>query len=228
MRYYLYISDTKVDMLLSQIPSATKHKIATEFKLDLKLITASRRRETEYERHRTERLEAVLVFLDEFGDVGSVDEPDEYFRGQMRMRWGPFTTSFGVRPDNRLIYFGGVTDKTIIGLGGSSRHVIGNIGDSHADSASATPYIVHSIMSGLASEDDIMRDDLDKLGADFGHHFGEAPDMTYNAIYLATARLAGSVEHVEYVAKTLYFGRPRDGSDRNAVLGTPLYVARVR
>jgi hypothetical protein len=36
MRYYIYISDAKVDMLLSQIPHEQRNKIATELKLDFK------------------------------------------------------------------------------------------------------------------------------------------------------------------------------------------------
>jgi hypothetical protein len=40
VKYYLYISDSKVDMLLSQIPHETKKTIAAEFKIDLKLFSA--------------------------------------------------------------------------------------------------------------------------------------------------------------------------------------------
>ena len=38
MKYYIYISDAKVNMLLAQIPHNIKKKVATEFKIDLKVI----------------------------------------------------------------------------------------------------------------------------------------------------------------------------------------------
>lgn len=42
-RHFMYVSDTKVDMLLAQIPQSQKQKIAIELKLDLKLLRADPR-----------------------------------------------------------------------------------------------------------------------------------------------------------------------------------------
>ncbi|MBA7613240.1 hypothetical protein ES703_20485 [subsurface metagenome] len=36
---YIYISDTKIDMLLPQISYKTKKKIANELKIDFKILT---------------------------------------------------------------------------------------------------------------------------------------------------------------------------------------------
>lgn len=37
MKYYIYISDSKVDMLLAQIPHDFKRRVALQFKVDLKV-----------------------------------------------------------------------------------------------------------------------------------------------------------------------------------------------
>ena len=41
MRYYVYVSDSKVDMLYSQMPRGIRDRIAAELKIDLKVISAS-------------------------------------------------------------------------------------------------------------------------------------------------------------------------------------------
>ena len=40
MKYYLYISDTKVDMLYPQIPKPILKRIASSLSIDLKLLGA--------------------------------------------------------------------------------------------------------------------------------------------------------------------------------------------
>jgi hypothetical protein len=47
MKYYIYISDAKVDIVLPQVPHATGKKVATEFGIDLKVLKATRTTEEE-------------------------------------------------------------------------------------------------------------------------------------------------------------------------------------
>ena len=46
MRYYLYISDTKLDMLRAQIPVNKLKAIAVGLKIDLKLLSVSLERKS--------------------------------------------------------------------------------------------------------------------------------------------------------------------------------------
>ncbi len=87
MKYYIYISDTKVDMLFPQVPHDIKKTVATKFGLDIKLFSASRKTETESEENRITRLEAVLEFIREYGNLGSTDDPDDYFEDVLPMRF---------------------------------------------------------------------------------------------------------------------------------------------
>ena len=93
MKYYLYVSDAKVDMLIAQIPHDTRQRIANEFKIDLKIVSASRKTDRTAGDNRFARLETVVGYIREYGNVGSVDEPDEYIEGSLRMQralspWG--------------------------------------------------------------------------------------------------------------------------------------------
>lgn len=119
-RYYLYISDTKVDMLLSQIDRRFARKHAAEWGVGLKVFSAKRTVETR-EPDQVARLERVMRHLDDFGDVGSVDEPGQFFRGTLGMQWGTAPTENG----SQVVYFGGRSERMTIGLGGSTVHVLG-------------------------------------------------------------------------------------------------------
>jgi hypothetical protein len=122
MKYYIYISDAKVDMLFPQVPHDIKKKVALEFKMDLKLLSASRRTETESENNRIAGLETVADFIREYGNIGTVDKHNEYIGGFLQMRWDPFR--YGVE-EMSVIYFGGETEWTFVGLGCSIHHVTG-------------------------------------------------------------------------------------------------------
>ncbi len=78
-RYYLYISDSKVDMLLSQIDPALIRKSMSELSLNLKIFSAKRGVESPAGADRVGRLERVVRHLEDYGGLGSVDEPGQFF-----------------------------------------------------------------------------------------------------------------------------------------------------
>ena len=47
MKYYIYISDAKVDMLLPQVPHDVQKKVSTDFGFDMKILKATRKTEAE-------------------------------------------------------------------------------------------------------------------------------------------------------------------------------------
>ena len=77
MKYYLYVSDSKVDMFIPQMADDRKKKIAIDFKIDLKLLSASWKSEKEAVNERIQRLEAVSSFIRNWGNIGTTDNPDE-------------------------------------------------------------------------------------------------------------------------------------------------------
>src|SRR5919202_560301 len=88
-KYYLYVSDAKVDMMLSQIDPSFRRKRTVEWSLNFKLFGARRGTESEIGDNRFARLETVVQYLERFGDLGTVDQPGQFFRGLLPMRWGP-------------------------------------------------------------------------------------------------------------------------------------------
>jgi uncharacterized protein DUF7019 len=205
-QYYLYVSDSKVDMLLPQIDPGRVGRHTTEVVVTLKIFSAKRSVESSAEVTRFARLERVVRHLQDFGDLGPIDAPGQFFGGIMPVRWGSFHGT-------SLVYFGGETERTVVGLGGSGRHVLGTSGnpDDHAMARSVMP----SLLDGLAVEPEIG----DLLGVGTG-----ADEDVLRAVELANAGLRGPDQNVEFVAKRLLHGRL---GTKEVVLGTPLYVALV-
>jgi hypothetical protein len=121
VRHYAYVSDTKVEMLYAQIPEKQRARIITELKLDLKAVAVSVK-DSPTEETRYSKLKVVDQYLRDHEEVGSIDNPRAYFAGTAMMKWCPFG-----RED--IVYFGGATEQTVFGLGGSMKQVIGSGGD---------------------------------------------------------------------------------------------------
>ena len=226
MKFYIYISDSKIDMLLAQIPREQKRKIATEFKFDLKVLSASRKSEVESEDNRFVRLETVIAFIREYGNVGSVDDPNEYVQDELSMRWGPYDAI-----DSPLVYFAGETEKTVVGLAGSKKHLIGNsMGESFICSYSYAPNILYYLRKELGLSLKWREKRVAKQLERFGEYQNKS-DAYLSTIYSASRGASGPEQNLEFVAKRLLYGNSSrawgEDSNRTVLLATPLYVAMV-
>lgn len=221
--YYLYISDSKVDLLWDQIEPGTAGRRATEWSAALPGVGLRRSVENAGP-VRTARLERVLRYLDKYGDMGTVDDPGQFFRGMLPMQWGPVTTSSG----RGLVYFGGRTDRVIVGLGGSSRHVIGAAAAADEERQLAGSQLPR-LLDGLAPEQTrpkaaVADDPLEQLD--------HQDRLALELVHQANAQLRGPAQNLEFVAKRLLVGPSpypdRDGrDDMTVLLGSPLYVAQI-
>src|SRR5258708_2610617 len=117
MNYETDICGAKVGMVFHQVHHDIQKKVATEFGIDLKFLSAKRKAELEPEENRITRLEVVAEFIRNSGKVGSVDEPNEYIADTLQMRAARIEEFF---------YLAGRTEKTFFGMGGSLQHVIGS------------------------------------------------------------------------------------------------------
>ena len=212
LKCYLYISDAKVDMLLPQISDGRKGKIATEFGLDLTILHAKRTTEYAANDERIARLETVVSFIRSFGNLGTINKPDQYIEDSAPMcsaQIGP--------PDAGIAYYTGTVDNTTIALGGSTHHVIGAGLKNHDELfGSATPGILSALKNELADAEDIS-DDSKRMGIS-GVRFVAS---MLNDGYCPT-------ENLRFMAKRLLW-KPKGKQpweDEQLILATPLYVTK--
>ncbi len=222
LKYYLYISNSKLEMMYQQVASSGKDKKSVEWGVDLKAVKFMRKSKAEDEPDTDDKLKIVLRELDDAELVGTIEEPKEYVKGTLPMKWGLLRDWGRPTEEPPLVYFGGRTEATVFGFGGSSRHVIGNVGASATGSRSVTPYLVAHLLDGLGMS-------LQGWRAD-GRHNDDDDHDTYSAIALATDHLKGPEQNLEFYAKTLLRGEFSDPYCRGegmtrVLLGSPLYVA---
>ncbi len=220
-------------MLLPQIPHQAKQKIATEFRVDIKIFGVTRTNETTTEEDRIGRLQAIVKYITENEVIGTPDQPAEYFAGTMLMRWGPFDLQGYVDDrdeDSPIVYFAGSTEQTLVGLGGSAKHVIGNTGASNPREwgGSAGPVLLQLLMNDAEMQADDLRShylvpyeriDTDRLGS--LHKLGRRMADTFK-------RMQGPEQRLEFLAKRIVAGERgwvRKEGKPFLTLGTPLYVA---
>lgn len=132
MKYYLYISEKKINMLFSQLPKSFTRKITDEIKFRASIFRASvearigEKTNPQFSNFTEllSRLKSIERFLHDEDLIGDVDQPKSYIEGIHHMHWG-------VKNVNGLefVFFGGGTLKSLFGFGGSCRHLVSNMQD---------------------------------------------------------------------------------------------------
>jgi hypothetical protein len=121
LRYYLYISDTKLDMLFEQVDQPTRRRISKEIRVDLKLASFTFREPEDSMPSRLAKLRIVEQYIGTYHNVGNVAEPgSQFFRGQLDMQWGRIG-------DEKGVWFQSIDFDTgqFVALGGSRYHILG-------------------------------------------------------------------------------------------------------
>jgi hypothetical protein len=214
MRYYLYISDVKVNMLWAQVTARLRRRLAHELGIKLETV-AKGPLDGPAGTMRYERLDVVVAYINRYERVGTVDEPARFFRGNMRMRWTPDLSHevLELAGFPNMVYFGGTTGDTVLGLGGSQGHVIGGAGgspqssDAYLSSTTLTYFLRTMFHEGEIPEDTSVP---------------EQRDRSLEAIVDITGALGGPWQTMEFLALRVAEGRVKGG---HVLLGTPLYVA---
>lgn len=123
VKYYVYVSDAKVDMVYPQIPPTVLGRISAELKIDLGYLSASVQPK-DREVTRYSKLKVVANYIEGHSDVGTVHEPREYFKGTLDAR--SLAYSYMAFFGGRLSASSSAAEETIVGLCGNVRHLIGS------------------------------------------------------------------------------------------------------
>lgn len=218
LKYYLYISDAKVDMLYPQIPQPLLKRIAAELQINLNVLGTGVGATLKTDQEATTRyskLSVIVRYLEHNMVVGTLDAPGSYFKATLPMSWGPLHSYVSL--PGQVVYFGGATERVVIGLGGSMKHLIGK----QVSPESEVPW-GSGLPDLLAALEMIPTGDMAGEPRDSGLALWEAASTTL--------RMQGPKQTVEFLAKTLLEGQVENvpGLGQlpvHVVLGTPIYVA---
>jgi hypothetical protein len=219
LKYYVYVSKTKVDMLFAQIPRSFLSGLSAELKFNLGVLSTTLKQDADQET-TIAKLTATVRYLEQNESIGTIDQPDAYFRGQLSMVRDSYLASDA---KDHLVFFGGETDKTIVGLGGFSGNIIGAFRPEYSGGMSDIPSMFGHLVGRMA------RPTLDTYEET---EIEDPEEMLARTIEFAASQLWGPEEEVEFFARRLAFhssGTHRaHREDMNILLGTPLYVALAK
>jgi hypothetical protein len=233
LRYYLYISDAKLDMLFDQIPQGALKRISTEVKVDLKVASDTLHQADNPGLTRAAKLKIVEQYIDSHHHVGTIQEPgNEYFRDQMDIQWGWL--------QDRAVWFQGndFEHGQCVALGGSRRHVLGEQPNRDLEYPfEATSLLISVIKVIQEAAAGIKHQDPGKELPDWAEiiyedgllGFTGVPKqrLEFLAIPLAEAQIRVPKERLDTMGTPLAEAKLQH-PDVHVVLGTPLYVAVAR
>jgi hypothetical protein len=202
LRYFVYISDLKVQMLLDQISEPVRRSIAAELKLDFKLVSLTLSSPavdtTTRQRSRIEKLAVVEQHIRRYEQVGDLTARHGWLAGEADLDWKPLE-------DGETVLFTGHAKELLIGLGGSVSHLIGRP-TSEMQVGSHPPTIRAAVLDGSAAG-----------SADFGRNLQAAARALYSL-----------PQPVRFLARAISRQPLPDGSAQDEyLLATPLFVEAV-
>src|SRR5438093_5085324 len=133
MKYYVYISESKIEMLYSQIGASKDRKKEAVLGFDLKILKGHLKESRQLPDNKFAQLEKVVHELRSSGQVGEITDKKPYIKGGLPMTWASFADS-----ESPVTFWGCVTECFALGLAGSRYNVLGQTPDGIAHSHSLT------------------------------------------------------------------------------------------
>ncbi|GLY70252.1 DUF7019 family protein [Amycolatopsis taiwanensis] len=244
LRFYLYISDTKLDMIFDQIDPSIRRRVSAEAKVDLKVASLALRQPDPAPATRIAKLRMIERYLDRHHQVGkSVNTGNLYFRGVMPLQWG--WLGQGYDPDSPtdgydMVFFRGRKAGETVMLAGSRHHVLGEQpapGNKRLSAHSATPNILAVVGEQISRRPEIgerIRSVRESKDTHSEEGFAINATSPQNGLQAAAdLRLHGPAQLMEFLAVPLVEGKVdvtvdddnRSKQSVHAVLATPIYVA---
>lgn len=212
INYFVYISDSKTEMLYEQIPWEGRKNLSYELGIDFGILKArfSNVRNTVAQATKIKMIEKYISRR-----TGTVGSPRSYFRGEMEMIWGPYCQSD--EKFENFVYFGGEFLGTQVGLGGAETNCLGtpqNKGE-QITSFSSSSYLISALARGKEIPDP-------KRIHSKGHKLRDVETPALEAVVVANNTLAYPKQRMKFLAKRFLCG----SVDASPVLiGSPIYVA---
>jgi hypothetical protein len=217
MKYYIYVSDAKVDMLLPQIPATQRKRIAAELKVNISILSGTVSIAQPALDNRISRLMAVTRYLETRHTMGSIDHPEGWVYGRHAVHWA-LTHKRGV-----VAFYGRTDAENSFFLGGSAAHLIGGSPNArHIFGVSNTPTLMRYLKRLSATEAQSI--DVDAPAVHGSEALSVRSQEWYRRIAFGRFMLADEPPVlVEFIARPLATFEGVRG--QRAILATPLYVA---
>jgi len=214
INYFVYISDSKIEMLYEQIPWDGRKNLSYELGIDFGIIKArfSNVQNTVAQITKIKMIEKYVSRR-----TGTVAFPRIYFHGEREMIWVPYCQSD--EEFENFVYFGGEFLGTQVGLGGTTTNCLGisqNKGE-QITSFSLSSYLLSALARGKEIPDP-------RRIHSKGYKMKDVQTKALKAVVVANDTLAYPKQRMKFLAKRFLCG----SVDASPVLiGSPIYVAHA-
>jgi hypothetical protein len=229
LKTYVYISETKVKMLYDQIEEQER-STSKEVGIDIKFFKAGIKTDVAPRTTLISKLNRVMDVLTDGAQIGSLQQPKQYVSGAMKMKWG--TTGYD------MALFVGKVAGTIVLLGGSEVHLIGESGvpegsleAPRARPTSAMPPIFRHMrelaktlkaQEGAGSRTTSASSSGGALGS--VESVEERQELIENSLLVAD-KFRAPTQALEFVARQYVLGKSEAAPRTKVLIGSPIYVA---
>lgn len=220
LRYYLYISDSKVDMLFPQVPDADQKQTAAKFGFDVKILSASFEVQQKKFKSGVARLQAVEAYIRTTQHVGTPRARSSWIAGAVDAKL--------VNTGDGAIFFISRSGRSFLVLGGSEHHLKGakqsqRIGIPFSLLPSLTGALLRLGAQQIKESSPLPEEDLKELlAAGAGGGFRTWINITQGLWDQATV----PSQRIDFLAKRLAT-EEIPSTDYGITLATPIYVALV-
>lgn len=212
MKYYVYVSDQKVDMLAAQVPEKKLKSLARqlELKVTLPWLPLSATYKPGYpmpsDAQRIERLRVIEQALDD-GEVGNVVESRPWIKSSLNMSWG------FIDAERRAVWFLGEVSGVTFLMGGSSKHLLGGV---DVGQQSHHAYSLLPVLSAALIEREQAELDNELLNT-----MSIQTSDVVKAARLLSKTAGGPLQRLSFLARRLMTESDDSGK---VILASPLYV----
>lgn len=200
IKYYIYVSATKVRMLYDQLPRSVSQGSAAPERNSL-----------------FSKATLACDYLRARSLVGTVGDGRPYFYGSMTMNWGVIRANHA-----QIVFFGAESDDMLIALVGSANSLVGNRRTA-VESGHGLDFYLFTFFSDV---DEHPEPSWLGLNTEAPTAVPDSRDMMYRGGIQAFNRYMTRVPHgaqrLEFIARTIV---SHDDDGRRLVIGSPIYVA---
>jgi hypothetical protein len=194
LRFFWYVSDTKLDMLLSQVGEPAWRRVTAELDVDVKLVGLTlgfpNPDRSLAERSRAAKVLVVEECIRQRHGIGDLSASRGYVAGETEMAWRPCT-------DGETVLFSGHADDVLITLGGSVGNLLGHPPDTgHTGSH---PYAIRAALADGGTAHDIATDVRAAAAAIDGT---PAQPVRFLALVISRGPLPVGAAHPDYLLAT--------------------------
>ena len=209
--YFVYVSDSKLEMLYEQIPWAQRESICIKLGIDFGIKKANFST-TNYKNTQTEKLKIVEEFIKR--KIGTIYFPKTYFYGELNMVWGAYYDY------ENFVYFGGSQDGIQVGLGGTMTSCIGMHGKQNEEvtSYSMSPYLVSALAKKKETPDPHKQ---------FTSQWrtNDLEESAISSVIIVNGSFSAIKERMKFLAKRVVYRNKEEKEYNSILIGSPIYVA---